>query len=769
MTSRNTMTRALARWTALVAATIALLSCKAPPAQILLRIDTDIPQGPMGVLSAVRVELFGATTGLQFYERQFNLREAAGLTLPGDVAIGWTGGDRILVSRVTAVRRTPEGLEDLFSVRAIAPFPREDAVTLDVYLANRCLMAANRVCPQGFTCGRYGCEPETRGELVPRRVDGGAMDVTALPPLGDGGVGDASAGDAGDASADGGGCAGGGSMVCAGRCVDTASDPANCGACGRDCGAVPGVVRATCAMGVCQVQQCESGLDDCDRNAANGCETDLTTATDCGRCGVSCTGSLPNCSSATRTCVSACGAGEARCGATCVNTASSVQHCGRCDNECADFPNGARACAMGACGGTCTMGFADCDRSAVNGCEVNTQSDTMNCGACAMACAAGPNQRASCSSGRCMNTCVATFADCDGMPANGCETDTSTSLSHCGACGAACAAGPNQRASCAAGRCALSCAPGFADCDGMAANGCEASLSSPSHCGTCGRVCSGATPNCDAMTGMCASGCAMGLSNCSGACVDTSTSSAHCGMCGAVCDVRANASNACAGGSCAMTCNAGFGDCDRMPATGCETDTRTDILHCGGCVRPCFPRLGTNGSCVAGACSYACQLGLGDCDGNVTNGCESNLFMSTAHCGACGNACPARANATSFCGAGSCQFTCNMGFTDANLDPLDGCETPTCMSGGMICMMFNCRVYRTMCTMMGTNCVPAEPVMDGTFCSVMGGGMGTCMAGSCVPAGSDAGAEGGADGDSPPIDGGSLVRDGGSMTIDGGG
>jgi hypothetical protein len=109
-----------------------------------------------------------------------------------------------------------------------------------------------------------------------------------------------------------------------------------------------------------------------------------------------------------------------------------------------------------------------------------------------------------------------------------------------------------------------------------------------------------------------------------------------------------------------------------------------------------------------------------------------------------------------------------MGFTDANLDPLDGCETPTCMSGGMICMMFNCRVYRTMCTMMGTSCVPAEPVMDGTFCSAMGGGMGTCLLGSCVPIGFDAGVDGGADGDSPAIDGGVVIRDGGSMLFDGG-
>src|SRR5262245_38451055 len=35
--------------------------------------------------------------------------------------------------------------------------------------------------------------------------------------------------------------------------------------------------------------------------------------------------------------------------------------------------------------------------------------------------------------------CVAPFADCDHLP--GCETDTSTSTTHCGGCGIACDAG----------------------------------------------------------------------------------------------------------------------------------------------------------------------------------------------------------------------------------------------------------------------------------------------------------------------------------------
>jgi hypothetical protein len=47
----------------------------------------------------------------------------------------------------------------------------------------------------------------------------------------------------------------------------------------------------------------------------------------------------------------------------------------------------------------------------------------------------------------------------------------------------------NATASCASGACGFTCAAGFADCDALPANGCEADLSSTGHCGGCGRVC----------------------------------------------------------------------------------------------------------------------------------------------------------------------------------------------------------------------------------------------------------------------------------------
>ncbi len=47
------------------------------------------------------------------------------------------------------------------------------------------------------------------------------------------------------------------------------------------------------------------------------------------------------------------------------------------------FANAAATCATGACAlGACTAGFADCDGDSTNGCEVNTDTDNANCGAC---------------------------------------------------------------------------------------------------------------------------------------------------------------------------------------------------------------------------------------------------------------------------------------------------------------------------------------------------------------------------------------------------
>jgi hypothetical protein len=66
--------------------------------------------------------------------------------------------------------------------------------------------------------------------------------------------------------------------------------------------------------------------------------------------------------------------------------------------------------------------------------------------------------------------------------------DTAT---NCGACGVVVPTRPNASPVCHSNAPALRCDPGFGDCDGNAANGCEAALTDATRCGACGVVCPG--------------------------------------------------------------------------------------------------------------------------------------------------------------------------------------------------------------------------------------------------------------------------------------
>jgi hypothetical protein len=302
----------------------------------------------------------------------------------------------------------------------------------------------------------------------------------------------------------------------------------------------------------------------------------------------------------------------------------------------------------------CPQGFADCDGDPSNGCETSVEADLAHCGACGHACSAA-HGTPSCAGGVCAIVCDPGFADCDDDVANGCETDTATDPESCGACGAAC---PQAHAipSCAAGVCSLACDPGFGDCDGVLANGCETdTATSLVDCGTCGTVCVAFNGTASCTAGFCALACAPGFGDCdrnpkNGCETGTATDVANCGACGHACG-SANGSASCAGGACVLHCDPGFADCDGNAANGCESELASDVASCGACGRVCGSENAIS-SCTAGACAIACSAGYGDCDGAAADGCEASLTTDPANCGACGHACVAP---TPTCVGGGCQ------------------------------------------------------------------------------------------------------------------
>jgi hypothetical protein len=86
-------------------------------------------------------------------------------------------------------------------------------------------------------------------------------------------------------------------------------------------------------------------------------------------------------------------------------------------------------------------------------------------------------------------------------------------------------------------------------------------------------------------------------------------------------------------------CSAGFADCNTNPMDGCERPLNT-LTDCGMCGRSCNLPNATE-SCATGTCTItACDMDRGDCNAMPADGCEVDLTRNDMHCGMCGNACP---------------------------------------------------------------------------------------------------------------------------------
>lgn len=560
-------------------------------------------------------------------------------------------------------------------------------------------------CPSGFDCCAKQCVN------LDSNVDHCSACDTPCKPTG--GTGKCEAGvckvdkcDSGLAD-----CNGNGSDGCE---VTLSLDPLHCGACGKAC-AEPANANATCQNGNCGMGACKPDFENCDNNPANGCEVNKqTSVSNCGACNLVCDLLNANEVCTAGACgVGSCVAGFADCDKTAsngceVNTQTNTDNCGACNAKC-DFPNGAGACSSGSCALTnCVTPWKDCDLQAANGCEKNLNTDATNCGTCGNSCS-NVNGTPSCNNGSCAIACNNGFGDC--TTSAGCETNTNTSTGHCGGCGNACSSN-NGTPSCNAGACQIACTTGYANCDGDVTDGCEINTNTNvNHCGACNNKCpspSGGTPNC--VNGTCGlSSCTAPQADCNGqsgdGCeINTSNNPSHCGGCGNACFV-ANGTGGCAASSCSVaSCNAGFANCNNLYADGCEKNLKTDPLNCNACGTVCSSVNGS-ASCNNGACSIACNPGYADC--TASPGCETST-NTVANCGGCGVTC-SNTHGSTACPAGVCVPTCASGWGDCDGDPKNGCETSLttltdCGACGSACALANANADCSTGTCQVTSC-----------------------------------------------------------------
>ena len=312
-----------------------------------------------------------------------------------------------------------------------------------------------------------------------------------------------------------------GQTPCGRDCVDTESDPNNCGECGAVC-----PEGKLCVGGVCCRPSQVCGRRCCARNHV--CVDGV------------CKDPPPACDPPSRL-----------CDGTCVDVGSDPNHCGGCDSACEanDLCAGGTCCdPQLVCGNRCCELFQRCvdgecrDRpvncaAPLKPCDgfcVDTGSDPNNCGGCGKVCAADKV----CANGHCI--CPAGTAECGGAC-----VDLRGDELNCGGCGKVCARGKE----CAGGACV--CPQGTTECNRACVD--PATFQSDvANCGGCGHVCPApphARPTC--ANGACDFVCDEGLTRCGGKCIDTGFNPNHCGGCGVVCPSCDQSERAiCVGGEC---------------------------------------------------------------------------------------------------------------------------------------------------------------------------------------------------------------------------
>lgn len=473
---------------------------------------------------------------------------------------------------------------------------------------------------------------------------------------------------------------------CSGQCVDTISDPNNCGGCGQACppgeictftGWPPTDIHCQCgdtggSCGAPPKACCEDACVDLDFDNENcgacgnelpagqvccfGKPVDANANPDCGGCGYICSGDT-----------ACCGNGD---GGMCVDI-TTTEDCGGCGSSYSVGTPRGQTCGAdeSCCGGKC------CQES--NTCCFGTtcadlQTDPTNCGYCGFPCATGGpccngfcclwENGTCCGDGGC---CEEGSICCNGQccePGEQCCNGTCTEVefdpNNCGKCGNVC---PDEMM-CCNGTCCCSdgtCGPGGVcdvTCDPPDHKCCKGSCkdiqTDPQNCGGCGDACKNGNDVCcdgNCYCGSCDTTCNSGEYCCSGTCVDLQTSAANCGSCNASCLTN----ETCAAGKCKCGAKPGCTGSDSCCGDAC-TDLQTDAKNCKACGRQCLytnQRDGTeqDGVCVDGTCrcpsgwpvtcsnsgdsdAFCCKQGENCCWDGKEWGCCSDSICCNQKC-----------------------------------------------------------------------------------------------------------------------------------------
>jgi hypothetical protein len=323
----------------------------------------------------------------------------------------------------------------------------------------------------------------------------------------------------------------------------------------------------------------------------------------------------------------------------------TMESCNRVDDNCNGAVDEAPAGTECGSGFICSSGNCACPtgRQACFSACLDLQTSRSDCGSCGRSC----GTTGTCVGGNCV--CLAGTTFCEGLGCIRVQDDDR----NCGGCGVSCVGDLR----CTTGTCA--CAAGRTACGTR----CVDVLTDPTNCGRCGAGCAG---DLRCQSGTCR--CPGGQTACGERCVDLSSDESNCGTCSNQCPTD----SLCLGGTC--QCQAPLTLICGSSGTRQCVNALEDVDNCGACGRSCSDFNGTP-ACTTGACSITCYVGTDDCDHSVTNGCETSL-VTTTNCGRCGNACPTvtASHASSACRAGACAAVCDSGWGDCNGDMSDGCE-----------------------------------------------------------------------------------------------